>query len=64
VLSQMIADILNNVANRLDRASALLRRWATAIPRHRLPAARLVVIGGRRYVMMDDRPHLIPTEDA
>ena len=63
-LSPIIAALLGALAAALDRTASRLRRLAAALPTQHLPTARLLVVGGRRYVMMDDCSTLLPLEDA
>jgi hypothetical protein len=64
LLSPVIAALLGAIAAALDIMAARLRRWATPPPRPILPAVRVIDIGGRRFVMADNLPHLLPLEDA
>jgi len=54
--------ILTAAISALDRASARLRQLAARIPADREPGARLIIIGGRRCLMMDDHAGIFPVD--
>lgn len=43
--------------------AAVKRRVNKEVNNDGMPRARLAHFGGRRYVVMDDRPELIPVDD-
>ena len=63
VLHAIARGVLDGVAGTLERWAAWLRQMAGRLPPGDRPRARVVTVGGRRCVAMEDREIVVPLDD-